>query len=49
MPNIVAMGSYWADMQDAITEIWNLGASATDSAVATILSTTTGSIKNKIA
>lgn len=49
MPNIVAMGSYWADMQDAITEIWNLGTSATDSAVAEILSTTTSSIKNKIA
>lgn len=32
MPNILKMGSYWAPMQDAMTEIWNL-TEATEDAV----------------
>lgn len=49
MPNIVAMGSYWAEMNDAVTEIWNLSNNATNESVEAILTRATQSIKNKIA
>lgn len=48
MPNIVAMGSFWAPMNNAVTQIWNLGTGATESQVQTILLTTTTEIKNTI-
>lgn len=48
MPNIVAMGSFWAPMNDTVTEIWNLGTSATAAQVETILSAATEEIQNSI-
>ena len=49
MPNIIAMGSYWATMNDAMTEIWNLGDQATTTTVKEILTNATNAIKSKIA
>lgn len=48
MPNIIAMGSFWAPMNDAATEIWNLGSGATEEQVQTILLATTTQIKTSI-
>mgnify|MGYP001029466589 CR=1 FL=1 len=48
MPNIIAMGSFWAPMNDAATEIWNLGSGATEAQVESILVETTNSIKSSI-
>lgn len=48
MPNIIAMGSFWAPMNDAATSIWNLGTGATTAQVETILITATNGIKASI-
>ncbi|HEY8419336.1 MAG TPA: extracellular solute-binding protein [Clostridia bacterium] len=49
MPNILAMGNYWAPMQDALTEIWNLSSSElTKEKISQILNTATTTIKNQI-
>ena len=48
MPNIIAMGSFWAPMNDAVTQIWNLGTAATEAEVQTILVSTTTQIKTTI-
>lgn len=48
MPNIIAMGSFWAPMNDAVTEIYNLGNTATSNAVNTILTNATNTIKTNI-
>lgn len=46
MPNITEMGSFWAPANDAVTEIWNLGNSATHENIGQILASTTTTIKN---
>ncbi len=46
MPNITEMGSFWAPMNDAVTEIWNLGDNATVANVRLVLERTTTTIKN---
>ncbi len=48
MPNIIAMGSFWAPMNDAVTEIWNLGEEATTVNVEAILIEATNDIKASI-
>lgn len=48
MPNIVAMGSFWGPMNDAVTSIWNLKTSATLVEVEGILRTATNDIKTQI-
>ncbi len=47
MPNITQMGSFWAPMNDAMTEVWNLNQTATVEKVHSILVATTTAIKNK--
>lgn len=46
MPNITEMGSFWAPANDAVTEIWNLGTTATVESISGILAATTTTIKN---
>lgn len=49
MPNILAMGNYWAPMQDALTAIWNLsGDDLTKANISEILDTAAQTIKNQI-
>lgn len=48
MPNIIAMGSFWAPMNDAVTEIYNLGNGATIPTVEAILDNATDTIKAAI-
>lgn len=44
MPNIAKMGDFWAPMQDAVSQIWNLSSPTTE-AITTILTTATNEIK----
>ena len=49
MPNILAMGNYWAPMQDSLTAIWNMsGENLTKAKVAEQLQNATQTIKAQI-